>query len=838
MAYLIAGQGPRISTPNQDMAAYTSCSCNRVPHCVDWGNNNIICFGTCNAIAIYHLYNHIGRVTHTLHRHRNRVNSVQWIRSRSGASESELLSGSVDGTVIIWSKDEHYSVTSVLEIGEVVTFIDSLQVDSDDVSSARPELLICTGSVSGEVKLWQRNKTGKIEKIQSISFGRKLGIYCRLTYLPNTKDSFLLAIALEDASVVLHVKDSTALESTFVKVLSLSRHEDWVTCMDFCHNTDGECFLATGSQDSMIRLWKISETVAESPSNELRPEQDTFVVNNKEYNVTLESVLNSHEHWIYGVHWHLTKATNGNNCQRMRLLSASFDKSMIIWELDDTTGIWTEKVCVGEVGGNSLGFYGCKFGPDGLHMLAHGYQGSFHIWKYCEETSNWIPWSTPGGHFSEVVDLCWDPEGRSVTFPVMLHNFIICDIKNKHNDNDNVTIFYRFLLTASTDQTTRIHAPWKDSIYFVQEFWHEIARPQVHGYDMSCLVMLSPYMYASGAEEKVVRVFTATSAFKNRLGLLTNVEDFNFITAHGATVPSLGLTNKATFDETSDQCENKEKSPPLATYKQPTEEELMQNTLWPELQKLYGHGYEIFCMAAKHDGQLLATACKSTNKEHAAIILWNTNTWSQVDKLIAHELTVTQMQFSPNDKYLLAVSRDRRWSLYKNKSESYSLITISPLHCALHSRVIWCCAWTRDSKYFATGSRDKKIGIWSTERAENNPDEITPDIVLDTHFQSVTALCFTQRCVFDYRPNKPMYILAVGYEAGHIEIQVIETDMKHNWTTLNISDIKAHDSVVKRLMFRPRDMCPNNSVQLASCSSSHFVKIHTLYLPDILCSVP
>lgn len=54
----------------------------------------------------------------------------------------------------------------------------------------------------------------------------------------------------------------------------------------------------------------------------------------------------------------------------------------------------------------------------------------------------------------------------------------------------------------------------------------------------------------------------------------------------------------------------------------PTEETLLQNTLWPEIQKLYGHGYEIYSLAASPDGQLLASACKSTSVEHAAVHLW------------------------------------------------------------------------------------------------------------------------------------------------------------------------------------------------------------------------
>lgn len=36
-----------------------------------------------------------------------------------------------------------------------------------------------------------------------------------------------------------------------------------------------------------------------------------------------------------------------------------------------------------------------------------------------------------------------------------------------------------------------------------QPVWCEIARPQVHGYDMQCLSMLTRYRLASGADEKV-----------------------------------------------------------------------------------------------------------------------------------------------------------------------------------------------------------------------------------------------------------------------------------------------------------------------------------------------
>lgn len=35
---------------------------------------------------------------------------------------------------------------------------------------------------------------------------------------------------------------------------------------------------------------------------------------------------------------------------------------------------------MGTVGGNTLGLYGAVFSADGETILAHGYQGAFHMW--------------------------------------------------------------------------------------------------------------------------------------------------------------------------------------------------------------------------------------------------------------------------------------------------------------------------------------------------------------------------------------------------------------------------------------------------------------------------
>jgi elongator complex protein 2 len=43
--------------------------------------------------------------------------------------------------------------------------------------------------------------------------------------------------------------------------------------------------------------------------------------------------------------------------------------------------------------------------------------------------------------------------------------------------------------------------------------WHEINRPQVHGYDLVDVTHIGNFCFASIAEEKVVRVFEAPQPF-------------------------------------------------------------------------------------------------------------------------------------------------------------------------------------------------------------------------------------------------------------------------------------------------------------------------------------
>ncbi|XP_031639576.1 probable elongator complex protein 2 [Contarinia nasturtii] len=791
---------------------YTSIACNRTPQSADWGENGQVIFAACNSVAVFEPNsNGSVKIQKTFVEHTAKVNTVKWI------SNHEFLSGAYDKFCILWNiKDQNApKIWKLIGHEDGVTFVDAIRVND--------QWLIATTSLDSTIKFWSFSiENDAYEVFYTIKLGSGFCFALKFAILPNSKDKVLLAYSTDNHNIHLTCEQIVDGKREFVKVDTLVGHENWVRGLDIVKLNNTELLLASSSQDTFIRLWRISARQTIEPiqirkkanifatNEDIQIEEKIFTVKTSggkslSYAVTLESVLLGHDNWVYSVHWSKTFDN------RLQLLSSSIDKTLIIWAMQED-GVWMEKVRVGEVGGNTLGFYGGKFSPDAKSIIGHGYQGSFHIWHQSENENIWIPGINVGGHFSEVRDLCWNPTGE-------------------------------FLLTVSADQTTRCHAPWKradttDNL----TTWHEIARPQVHGYDMQAICLLERFKFASGAEEKIVRTFQAPVNFIENLKRLCNIESSELdeiieSTPKGASVPSLGLSNKAVFDESipvaADERHIKDQYPdnyfvPISMTSPPTEETLMQNTLWPEVQKLYGHGYEIFALSATSDGKILASSCRATNDEHAQIILWDTSTWKQIQKLPSHQLTVTQLKFAPNNKWLLSVSRDRRWTLFENDTATdalcnFKLIATTDKKNGIHSRIIWTCDWTHDSKHFATGSRDGKVVAWQQNdndsgcSLKNYGALSTLELAKN---ESVTAIAFAS-C---FAPNNCDYVAAIGLESGSIHICTLNT----SWTILfTIDQVNAHHLTVKRLQFRPS---ANNPYQLASCGSDHLTRIYQIKL--------
>lgn len=144
----------------------------------------------------------------------------------------------------------------------------------------------------------------------------------------------------------------------------------------------------------------------------------SFAVGSLSYQISLESLLVGHEDWVYSVEWQPPLISPGEGSeyfQPFSILSASMDKTMMIWKPEKTSGIWMNVVTVGELSHCALGFYGGHWSPRGDSILAHGYGGSFHFWvNFGADTDDWKPQRVPSGHFAAVTDISWARSGEYV----------------------------------------------------------------------------------------------------------------------------------------------------------------------------------------------------------------------------------------------------------------------------------------------------------------------------------------------------------------------------------------------------------------------------------------
>ncbi|WVR05373.1 hypothetical protein IAU60_002387 [Kwoniella sp. DSM 27419] len=801
--------------------SYISTGTNRSSSCAASTSTGLLAFGAGKLLALWDTGSSTSGVQRTLPGHKGHITTVKLL------SEDRFISGDNAGQVRVWAQAEGQRWRCERQWTAHAGSVSALGCLSGT--------MVLTGGSDGCIKVWKLGKGA--EEVQKIDLKGKLPLDLELGYLPGT-DTPILAAGCTDRRIRIFTYDPTA--SQFILSLSLEGHEDWVRCLAFTTYPSSQdparddLLLASGSQDNFIRLWRVSpmpggsieasesDIVANEAGRDALDMLDDFerrlageaggnvqistkahvlAVQQGEksvrYNITLEALLVGHESGLTNVHWSPPTASSSPV-----LLSSASDNSLIIWTPSansvSTDGIWVPEHRFGAIGGRGLSFYGAIWGQGGNSVLAGGWNGGWERWSRNTEGENvgWEVQAGLNGHHGEVQSVAWDPRGE-------------------------------YLLSVASDQTSRIHAQCSVGSSSSPR-WAEIARPQIHGYDMTDVAFISPLRFVSSADEKVTRVFDAPEGFVESLrtlGVSSRSAQEEGVRPKGATVPPLGLSNRAlqkaptAGDVIEKQGQNEAHisiSHTLTTL--PTEEELATSTLWPEIEKIYGHGYELVSVAASHDGKLIATASKATNLEHASVRVVSTDSWDMVGEVLAgHTLTVTRIGFSGDDKRILTCSRDRGWRVFQREQGGQGYKPLAGDEKA-HSRMVLDACWADGNGHvgdmFATASRDKTVKVWIPS---------TPDATQWTC--AVTVKLEEAATAVDICPLgvDGRYLMAVGTDSGSVSVHELvrtgrDVETKHVAT---VQEDDGHVGTINRLAFRKT----GDKVQLASASDDRSVRV-------------
>ena len=623
--------------------------------------------------------------------------------------------------------------------------------------------IFASGSADATIKIWRLEILRKgivVQNLQTIHTGPRFFPLALALHSLSGEEDLVLAAAGTKSFVQVFVNSNCGV---FCHQVTLYGHESWIRSLDITHETtsaDSDLLLASASQDKYIRLWRIkqgrpkansgSELAFEDLEKDLSNKEHKLTTSQNVYSVSFEALLLGHEDWIYTISWRLNKDS-------LWLLSASADNSLAIWACEQSSDVWVCITRLGEISaqkgsttatGSTGGFYIGLWSPDSEKLVSLGRTGSWRLWNYDRDQDRWLQGAGISGHTKSIAGVAWSKDGS-------------------------------YLLSTGSDQTTRLHAAWKRGREYT---WHEMARPQIHGYDLNCIASVDRTKFISGADEKLLRVFNEPRATADLLETLCGVPvDVEQNLSDAASIPLLGLSNKAVESAADGKStadgqtgtENLTSSVRGQTHwldRPPLEDQLARHTLWPEREKLYGHGYEISAVASSHDGNVVATSCRASSLDHAVIRLYTSRDWHEVKPpLTAHSLTVTALGFSSDDQYLISVGRDRQWAVFErdgDRPEGYLLKHSNPKG---HSRMILDACWAplEAGRVFATAGRDKLVKIWSISTMRT---ECTTTIV---ETSSVTSVDISSRL------SQKDLIVATGTETGSITLHILQSP---HWT--------------------------------------------------------
>jgi elongator complex protein 2 len=545
---------------------------------------------------------------------------------------------------------------------------------------------MATGASDGTVHIYTYST--KWTHVQTLPLSP---IYPLVLALHRTQTGTILAIG--GSSPHIHLYTSPTDQIHFTRGPVLKGHEDWIRGLDFT-TSQQHIFLATASQDRYIRLWQISKSLSPTAHQEddtdalltaaLGGESYVLSLPDSDYRVTFSALLPGHDDWVFTVRFSPDDPET--------LLSASADASVIVWRPEGREGIWIPETRLGEVSslkgsttaqGSSGGFWGAVW-LDGEKVGCWGKTGAWRVWE--GQGGEWVQKVAVSGCVRPVKGISWDPEGHYLLSArskrPLSHLFLVCGLE---------------VNSGSQDQTTRLFGEWKHDDRVT---WHELARPQIHGYDLTAISAYPPWTFLSGSDEKVLRVFRLPKPTADLIAHLAHTTLDTADLPSTANVPVLGLSNK----EETRNVEVVGEEPPLEDY-------LARYTLAPELEKIYAHPSEVLAVTTSNSGKLIASTCKASTPENAVIRIHSTDTFAEITTLKGHSLSVVRLAFSDDDALLVSVGRDRSWTLFE--VATWELVKCEA---KAHARIIWDVSFAPTAfapeRVFATASRDKTVKIW------------------------------------------------------------------------------------------------------------------------------